>query len=134
MIKIYCVYWFLSCLLLFFRMNRLTNLPRGFGAFPELEVLDLTYNNLSEKNLPGNFFMIGMFFFFLCVCVLKNAFECAKYVIKSWNIFGIFINFNWLFICYPLIINAKSSIIEEDRKGVRDIVFHFAETWIVHSP
>jgi len=41
------------------RMNRLDVLPRGFGAFPVLEVLDLTYNNLSEKNLPGNFFMMG---------------------------------------------------------------------------
>lgn len=41
------------------RMNRLDILPRGFGAFPVLEVLDLTYNNLSEKNLPGNFFMMG---------------------------------------------------------------------------
>lgn len=42
-----------------FRMNRLDVLPRGFGAFPVLEVLDLTYNNLHEKNLPGNFFMMG---------------------------------------------------------------------------
>ncbi len=39
-------------------MNRLNDLPRGFGAFPALEVLDLTYNNLSEKSLPGNFFMM----------------------------------------------------------------------------
>lgn len=47
-------------------MNRLSNLPRGFGAFPMLEVLDLTYNNLSEKNLPGNFFMIGMLNVVIC--------------------------------------------------------------------
>jgi len=40
-------------------MNRLGVLPRGFGAFPVLEVLDLTYNNLDESNLPGNFFMMG---------------------------------------------------------------------------
>lgn len=40
-------------------MNRLDVLPRGFGAFPVLEVLDLTYNNLNEKQLPGNFFMMG---------------------------------------------------------------------------
>ena len=40
-------------------MNRLNELPRGFGAFPVLEVLDLTYNNLNEKKLPGNFFMMG---------------------------------------------------------------------------
>jgi Leucine-rich repeat (LRR) protein len=42
------------------RMNRLISLPRGFGAFPALEVLDLTYNLLSEKSLPGNFFMLGI--------------------------------------------------------------------------
>lgn len=42
-------------------INRLYILPRGFGAFPVLEVLDLTYNNLSEKDLPGNFFMMGVY-------------------------------------------------------------------------
>lgn len=40
-------------------MNKLSVLPRGFGAFPVLEVLDLTYNNLKASSLPGNFFMIG---------------------------------------------------------------------------
>lgn len=40
-------------------MNKLNELPRGFGAFPALEVLDLTYNNLSETSFPGNFFMMG---------------------------------------------------------------------------
>lgn len=40
-------------------MNRLDSLPRGFGAFAVLEVLDLTYNNLNESSLPGNFFMLG---------------------------------------------------------------------------
>ena len=40
-------------------MNKLSTLPRGFGSFPMLEVLDLTYNNLTENSLPGNFFMIG---------------------------------------------------------------------------
>lgn len=40
-------------------MNRLNSLPRGFGAFPVLEVLDLTYNNLDENSLPGNFFKLG---------------------------------------------------------------------------
>lgn len=40
-------------------MNRLDSLPRGFGAFAVLEVLDLTYNNLNEASLPGNFFMLG---------------------------------------------------------------------------
>lgn len=39
-----------------FRMNKLSTLPRGFGAFPSLEILDLTYNNLSENSLPENFF------------------------------------------------------------------------------
>lgn len=42
-------------------INRLSSLPRGFGAFPVLEVLDLSYNNLDEKALPGNFFMMGNF-------------------------------------------------------------------------
>lgn len=40
------------------RMNRLYKLPRGFGSFPKLEILDLTYNNLREQSLPGNFFFI----------------------------------------------------------------------------
>lgn len=40
-------------------MNKLNSLPRGFGAIPVLEVLDLTYNNLNENSLPGNFFMLG---------------------------------------------------------------------------
>uniref|UniRef100_A0A8D1BTA4 Disease resistance R13L4/SHOC-2-like LRR domain-containing protein n=1 Tax=Sus scrofa TaxID=9823 RepID=A0A8D1BTA4_PIG len=39
-------------------MNRLNTLPRGFGSLPALEVLDLTYNNLSENSLPGNFFYL----------------------------------------------------------------------------
>ena len=43
----------------FCSMNRLYSLPRGFGAFPQLELLDLTYNNLSEKSLPANFFVMG---------------------------------------------------------------------------
>ena len=42
-------------------MNRLSSLPRGFGAFPALEVLDLTYNNLTEKSLPVNLFGIGQY-------------------------------------------------------------------------
>lgn len=40
-------------------MNRLNALPRGFGAFPVLEVLDLTYNNLNEESFPANFFILG---------------------------------------------------------------------------
>lgn len=43
-------------------INRLNTLPRGFGAFPVLEVLDLTYNNLNEEALPGNFFMMGIIY------------------------------------------------------------------------
>merc|ERR550532_1720775 len=39
-------------------MNRLYSLPRGFGAFPMLEVLDVTYNNLTENSLPNNFFCL----------------------------------------------------------------------------
>lgn len=41
------------------RINRLSSLPRGFGAFPMLEVLDLTYNNLNEQSLSNNFFIMG---------------------------------------------------------------------------
>uniref|UniRef100_A0A0X3Q2S1 Ras suppressor protein 1 n=1 Tax=Schistocephalus solidus TaxID=70667 RepID=A0A0X3Q2S1_SCHSO len=40
-------------------MNKINTLPRGFGAFPALEVLDLTYNNLNENSLPDNFFNLG---------------------------------------------------------------------------
>jgi len=54
-----CMHLGICCLLV--RMNKLNALPRGFGAFPALEVLDLTYNNLSENSLPGNFFCLGMF-------------------------------------------------------------------------
>lgn len=46
---------------MFFRMNKLSVLPRGFGAFPVLEVLDITYNNLNEKSLPGNFFCLSKY-------------------------------------------------------------------------
>lgn len=42
-------------------MNRLSKLPRGFGAFPKLEILDVSYNNLNEKSLPQNFFILGKF-------------------------------------------------------------------------
>ena len=42
------------------RFNKISVLPRGFGAFPTLEVLDLTYNNISEKSLPNNFFELSM--------------------------------------------------------------------------
>ncbi|CAB1340809.1 unnamed protein product [Coregonus sp. 'balchen'] len=36
----------------------MSTLPRGFGSLPALEVLDLTYNNLNESSLPGNFFYL----------------------------------------------------------------------------
>jgi len=39
-------------------MNKLSNLPRGFGSFPVLEVLDLSYNNLNEESLPKNFWIM----------------------------------------------------------------------------
>lgn len=54
-------------------MNRLYTLPRGFGSFPALEVLDLTYNNITEKGLPGNFFFIGMPF-----CYSQLALSCLQ--------------------------------------------------------
>lgn len=48
------------CFFLFtYSMNRLNTLPRGFGSLPALEVLDLTYNNLNENSLPGNFFYLS---------------------------------------------------------------------------
>ena len=40
-------------------MNKLEGLPRGFGSFPILEVLDLSYNNLSDEGMPGNFWMMN---------------------------------------------------------------------------
>lgn len=41
------------------RMNRLCELPRGFGSFPALEVLDLTYNNLTNTSFSANFTYLG---------------------------------------------------------------------------
>jgi hypothetical protein len=49
-------------------MNRLYKLPRGFGSFAKLEILDLTYNNLREQSLPGNFFFIPT----LRACVMRS--------------------------------------------------------------
>ena len=40
-------------------MNKLEALPRGFGAFPVLEVLDLSYNDLGDDGLPGNFWKMN---------------------------------------------------------------------------
>ena len=39
-------------------MNRLDTLPRGFGSFPVLEVLDLSYNSLNDESMPGNFWIM----------------------------------------------------------------------------
>lgn len=44
-----------------FSFNKIANLPRGFGAMPILEILDLTSNNLTEKSLPNNFFELSKF-------------------------------------------------------------------------
>ena len=52
-------------LTIFLRINKLNELPKGFGACPTLEVLDLTYNNLTESSFPGNFFYLGMNMFML---------------------------------------------------------------------
>uniref|UniRef100_A0A2R9C9E2 Disease resistance R13L4/SHOC-2-like LRR domain-containing protein n=1 Tax=Pan paniscus TaxID=9597 RepID=A0A2R9C9E2_PANPA len=53
-------------------MNRLNISPQGFGSLPALEVLDLTYNNLNENYLPGNFFYLTT----LCALYLSdNDFE-----------------------------------------------------------
>ena len=48
-----------------FRLNHLKTLPKGFGACPMLEVLDLTYNNLNEASLSANFFYLGKLFMYL---------------------------------------------------------------------
>merc|ERR1712241_46969 len=40
-------------------MNKLNSSPRGFGSFPNLEILDISYNNLSENSLPSNFFIMA---------------------------------------------------------------------------
>merc|ERR1712212_653612 len=37
----------------------MNSLPRGFGSFPSIEVLDLSYNNLNENSLPSNFFIMA---------------------------------------------------------------------------
>lgn len=41
------------------RLNRLCELPRGFGSFPALEILDLTYNNLTSSSFSANFAYLG---------------------------------------------------------------------------
>lgn len=40
-------------------LNRLCELPRGFGSFPALEILDLTYNNLVSSSFSANFAYLG---------------------------------------------------------------------------
>ena len=47
------------CLLSSCSVNRLCELPRGFGSFPALEVLDLTYNNLTSSSFSANFAYLG---------------------------------------------------------------------------
>ena len=41
------------------RLNRLCELPRGFGSFPTLQILDLTYNNLTIQSFSANFGYLG---------------------------------------------------------------------------
>ena len=40
-------------------LNRLCELPRGFGSFPSLQILDLTYNNLTSISFSANFAYLG---------------------------------------------------------------------------
>ena len=42
-----------------YSLNRLCELPRGFGSFPALEILDLTYNNLTNSSFSANFSYLG---------------------------------------------------------------------------
>ena len=44
---------------MFYSLNRLCELPRGFGSFPALEILDLTYNNLTNSSFSANFSYLG---------------------------------------------------------------------------
>ena len=60
-IQLLCVYiYVVDVSFCIFSMNKLYNLPRGFGACPQIEMLDCTYNNLSEHGLPSNFFCLGL--------------------------------------------------------------------------
>lgn len=64
--------WCMFCMCLCeHSMNRLSSLPRGFGSLPALEVLDLTYNNLNQSSLPGNFFYLSKF-------ALTHACKCLE--------------------------------------------------------
>ena len=57
-----CLFYMCDCVCVS-SMNRMSSLPRGFGSLPALEVLDLTYNNLNESSLPGNFFYLSESFY-----------------------------------------------------------------------
>lgn len=57
-----CSFIMNQLMIVFFRVNRLSSLPRGLGTASGLEILDLTYNNLNEKSLPGNFSVMSKFY------------------------------------------------------------------------
>jgi len=42
------------------RLNCLCELPRSFGSFPALEILDLTYNNLTSSSFSANFASLSL--------------------------------------------------------------------------
>ncbi len=58
-------------------MNRLSRLPRGFGSFPALEILDLSYNMLSENELPGNFWLMHSLRALYLRCPQMQLFFCV---------------------------------------------------------
>ena len=73
--------------MVFSSVNRLSSLPRGLGTASGLEILDLTYNNLNEKSLPGNFSVMSKWHVQWSVC------KCAEIhfdlVYFSFDHFGI---------------------------------------------
>ena len=55
------------------RLNRLCELPRGFGSFPALAILDLTYNNLTSSSFSANFSYLGGELCTKSCCTRKNG-------------------------------------------------------------
>merc|ERR1711944_291268 len=92
------------------------SLPRGFGSFPILEVLDLSYNMLNEDSLPENFFMLHTL---RALYLSDNDFELLSPKIKNMaNLRILAIRDNEL-IEIPEEIGALSNIRELHLQGNR---------------
>ena len=62
MVNIFNLYFYVQKInpnILIFSFNRLSNLPRDFGSFSQLEILDLTSNFLTSKSFSNNFFELS---------------------------------------------------------------------------